>query len=269
MEFTNNPRNPNPGRPANGMPPRPLERRVFSDFGARPAGPMRQSGTQPIARPQSVPRPQPIRPQPEPQPSLASRHASTPVQHQYQAPSQGHTAAHQPARPAQPAPSSALKPVELPSVPQGEHGNNINHENKAYKPDHRNTHAGLVGFICFVIFAGLLLSPLLPAIVLDNFPGSSQTASSGEESLACATELTAIETSKSYTLKLGSPIVYKYSLVTTQSGECNNKAQTADIARSSQFNPLGLLANLMLAAAVAVGIAKLWQLCLRRAGSKP
>jgi len=258
MEFTNNPRNPNP-RPSGATPGRPLERRVFNDFVSRPSRPMPQPGMQrPV--PQPAPKPHVTQPAHVPATPAAQRVPVAVPHHQTHPQQQRPTPSNEPPRPASTTQSSALRPADLPRVPFSDPA----HDEKMHKPNHHNTHAGMVGFICFVIIGGLLLSPLVPGKILDNFPGSSQTESSGEQTLACATELKNAATKTAYTLKLGSPIVYKYTRVTTETATCDNMRQSADIGRSSQFNPLGLIANLLLAVLVSAGVAKLWHMVVMR-----
>jgi len=123
----------------------------------------------------------------------------------------------------------------------------------------RPSRAGLVGFICFVVLGGLLLSPFLPGKTFDSFPGSSQSSSTGDDSLACIHELGAVSSSLSYNRKLGSPITYSYATTTTQKATCDGKQQTAIAGRAGQFNPLGLLIDSALALIVSVVISKVWR----------
>ena len=169
-------------------------------------------------------------------------------------------------RPASPPPPpsqsemddlSALRPLE-PSEAQHARGDT------ADDMPERKTHAGLVGLFCFVLFAGILLSPFVPGKILENFPGSSQSLSSGEQAIACLDDLENVRTNTAYTIKLGSPVIYRYSTTTTQQATCGGKPGSATIGSTAQFNPLGLLADLLLALIVAVGIGKLWSLIARR-----
>lgn len=119
--------------------------------------------------------------------------------------------------------------------------------------------AGLVGFICFVVLGGLLLSPVLPGKIFDSFPGSSQSLSTGDDSPACIHELEAVSSALSYNRKLGSPITYSYATTTTQKATCDGKQQTAIAGRAGQFNPLGLLIDSALALIVSVIVSKVWR----------
>jgi len=243
MEFVNNPRNPTPPRPVGHGPSQP-QRRVFNDFGPRPqvrstapatSIPVRTAAHPqvPAAAPSTMPTPTAARvPAPAPRPATPVAHPET-------------------------AYISALKPLERPAPSPGQHAHHGDTNAKQHKPQH-NTHAGLVGLICFVVFGGILLSPLLPSKVLDNFPGNSQSVSSGEQSLGCLDDLANTTTATHYNIKLGSPIVYTYSTTTTDTATCDGKRLAADTGHTSQFNPLGLLADTVLVLAISVSLAKLW-----------
>lgn len=132
-------------------------------------------------------------------------------------------------------------------------------KSKAVRPRHDSGHAGLVGFVCFVVFGALLLSPLLPGKILDNFPGSSQSASSGDQTIGCVDDVTNSTSSLAYNSRIGSPIVYNYSATTTQKALCDGQQKTAVEGRMSQFNPLGLTADLLLTIALAIGVSFGWR----------
>jgi hypothetical protein len=148
-------------------------------------------------------------------------------------------------------------PGALPHTP-------ISKELKAGKPHNITGHAGLVGFLTFVLLAGLLLSPLLPSKIFDNFPGSSVSQSSGEQSLACLTDPTNTTSTTSYHGKFGSPLNYKYATTTVQHATCDGKQQSADIGHMSQFSPLALAIDVVLALGVAIGVAQIWRLIFRQ-----
>ncbi len=228
MDFTNTPRDVTPHRPDSSSPPRPHpERRVFSDFTQRPAQPIRP--------------PQPHHPKP-----------IIPVVTASPLPPMPHPPATAMASAIDPAPKQTLVPPDLPPA----------HHAKEPKPSHpssHSTHAGVVGFVLFVVLAALLLSPLLPGKILDNFPGSSQSSSSGDQTIGCSDEPTNVASVTSYTTKVGSPIVYNYSTTTTQTGTCGGQKQSAVSGHGSQFNPLGLAIDIAAALAVAIGVAQVWR----------
>lgn len=263
-----------PGRPAPARPVVPTgQRAVFSDFTTRPrpiATPMRPAtpapnpaaplaATQPspaVAQPRPATQPvQPIQPRP-----AAPQAPTTPAQ--FTPPAQPFASIpQQPVRPIQAAPiAPALSaPIASQQPLQPQHKSSHAAAPKTHKHRSESGHAGLAGFIAFVLFAGLLLSPLLPGKTLDNFPGSSQSVSSGDQSLACLNALTNVTSALTYDIKLGSPITYKYATTTTQKALCDGKQQTAIGGHSSQFNPLGLLADSALALVASIAIAKVWR----------
>ena len=241
MEFTNTPRDIPPHRPVPGGGSQPApQRRVFSDFAARPT--VRPSAPQP--RP-AVPTP-PIAPRPTPTQSIPAQ-AARPAASAFQSP-----------RPVQ-QPLTPPMPTELDDIPEPP----SHHETKSKAARSAGSHAGLVGFICFVVFATLLLSPFLPGKILNNFPGSSDTDSSGDQTIGCVDDVTNSTSSLAYNSKVGSPIVYNYSATMTQKALCDGQQKTAVEGRTSQFNPLGLAADLVLALAVAVGVVFVWRKIFR------
>lgn len=135
----------------------------------------------------------------------------------------------------------------------------ISKDHKASKEPSRTGHAGWVGLLIFVVLGGLLLSSLLSGKTLDNFPGSSQSFSTGDQALACAHELGKITSSQSYDTKLGAPIVYSYATSSHQSATCDGRQQTVVSGHSSQFNPLGAAIDIVLALVVAIIIARIWR----------
>ena len=240
MDFTNTPRDVPPHRPMPGGGPRPVpQRRVFSDFAPRPVA--RPAAPQPAAaipHPVSHPNPTPA-PTPRPASHQQPQYAPRPAIHQPQ---------HVPTQPHIP-----IVPTE-PQLP-------LQQDSKSKAPRLRKStgHASLVGFISFVIFTALLLSPLLPGKILDNFPGSSQSSSNGDQTIACIHDVTNSSMSLAYNTKAGSPVVYNYTATTTQTANCDGRQQSAVAGRTSQFNPLGLTADLLLALALAIGISLVWR----------
>jgi len=145
-----------------------------------------------------------------------------------------------------PTEQPTARPHALPAKPVSEHKSSP-------------SRAGLAGFVCFIILGGLLLSPFLPSKTFDSFPGSSQSSSSGDDSLACIHELGAISTTVRYNHKLGSPITYSYATTTTQKATCDTKQETAVAGRAGQFNPLGLVIDVALAIIVSIVVSKVWR----------
>jgi hypothetical protein len=215
-----------PGRPNPGRPQRP--RPLMDDFGPR------RPVVSPNPAPHHIPQPQPgVRP---PAPLTTPRQSG-------------------PVRP-QPAFQSRSNISEQPPLPS-----KLDEPAPSKAPKKKNTtgHAGLLGLAVFVGLAALLLSPLLPGKIFANFPGSSTSSSSGDQSLACVHDLKNTSSATIYNTKVGSPIVYKYSTTTTLHGTCDGKAQTAVGSRTAQFSPLGAVADIAVAAVVAVGIALIWR----------
>jgi hypothetical protein len=160
-----------------------------------------------------------------------------------------------------PAPNTTPQtPDATPPLPGAMSHTPVSKELKTGKPHNTTAHAGLVGFLAFVLLAGLLLSPLLPSKIFDNFPGSSVSQSSGEQTIACLTEPTNATSTTSYHGKFGSPLNYKYATTTVQHATCDGKQQSADIGHMSQFSPLALAIDAVLALGIAIGIAQTWRL---------
>jgi ABC-type antimicrobial peptide transport system permease subunit len=130
---------------------------------------------------------------------------------------------------------------------------------KSPKSHIETAHAGLIGLIVFIVLGGLLLSPFIPGKTFDSFPGSSQSASSGDQSLACLKTPENVSTSEAYNSRAGSPVTWTYATTTTLHATCDGKAQTAISGHTSQFNPLGLLIDAVLALVVAIIVAKIWR----------
>jgi hypothetical protein len=129
------------------------------------------------------------------------------------------------------------------------------------QPKHKNEngHPGLVGFISFVLFCALFFLPFLPGKVLDNFPGSSASFSTGDQALACITNLGPVQSSLKYDTKMGFPVTYNYSTTTTQTATCKGVSQSAVGGHTAQLNPLGGLIDAVTAFVIAFAIAKVWR----------
>ena len=130
---------------------------------------------------------------------------------------------------------------------------------KHHKQAHPTAHAGLVGFIVFLLIGALCLAPVLPGKIWDGAPGSSDSFSTGDQNLDCLTTLGSITTSTTYDHKVGFPVVYTYATTSQQSATCQGKTLHATGGHTSQFNPLGLLADAALAVAIAIITAKVWR----------
>lgn len=229
----NNPRDITPGRPSSGMPQRP--RPLMSDFGPRrPTQPMPTPARSPQAQTPTTP------PSPAPKPSTPP---TAPVQPGTAHPQKVFARLAKPEQ--QLLPANFDEPSELP------------------KQKHKPSFAGLVGLGVFLLLAALLLSPLVPGKIMDNFPGSSNSSSSGD-TLACAHDLTGVSSTTTYNTKLGSPLVYKYATTTTSHGTCDGKTQTAVSGHTGQFSPLSGLVDILLAAGVAIGVTVVWRLIFGR-----
>lgn len=231
MDFTNrNPQNDTPGRvQPNGIgrPLSPNSRRpVISDFAPRPHAPQQPSASRPNKPPATQ------------QPIPNTQQASTPA-------------------------SSTKDTETLPTIDLEETTNapleaNRNVE-KVPKEPSRTGHSGLVGFGLFVLLSSLVLSPFLPGKIAQGFPGSSQSSSSGEQAIGCASTIAALHTTTSYDYKQGFPVVYRYATTSTMQATCDGKGQSATGARTSQFNPLGAVIDVAAAAITALIVAKLWR----------
>jgi hypothetical protein len=146
-----------------------------------------------------------------------------------------------------------------PSVPKSD---DTEQPAKARGPREKNRtgHAGLVGFIVFILLGALLLSPFLPGKVMDSFPLASNTYSTGDSSLDCVGKQGQISNVTKYSSKAGTPITYTSATVTTQTATCDGQPQSAVVGRTSQLNPLGLAVDAVVALVVAIVIARIWRL---------
>jgi hypothetical protein len=133
----------------------------------------------------------------------------------------------------------------------------------------RTAHAGLASFMMFILFGALLLSPFLPGKIVQNFPFASNTFSTGDSALGCISTPTHLKSSATYNTKAGAPITYTYSTSTTQTGTCNGQQQSAVVGHTSQFNPLGLIIDLLVALAAAIGISCIWRVLFGEKRHKP
>jgi len=280
------------GRPLPARPVTPAGHRpVFSDFtvrpharphapapapaqpAARPTPTAPRVPSHPVASPTSAPQHHvPVRPPTQqharPQATVSPpKPTPVPTQPLFSTSSEQPTPYAQPQRPAQV--DSVSQPSPRPTQPTHSHQTHAAthhphtppHDTAAKVQHHQRVggRSGLVGFICFIALAGLLLSPLLPSKAFDNFPGNSQSSSSGDESLACIDTLGQVYTSVHSDHKLGSPITYSYTTTTTQKATCDSAMQTAITGRTGQFNPLGLLIDVSLAIAISVAVARIWR----------
>lgn len=130
---------------------------------------------------------------------------------------------------------------------------------KETKAPHPTAHSGLVGLVLFVVLAALALSPLLPGKVFEEFPGNSQSISTGEQSIGCISDLANVRTTTATDYKWGFPVVYRYATTSTLHATCQGQDKTATGGRTSQFNPLGGLINIFAAVVIAFIVAKVWR----------
>jgi len=256
-----------PHRPAPGAGNRPPERRQFiSDFAPRPTAP-RPAAPQPqVSSP--VFAAQQTAPAPAPQPT--AQPATQPVQFRPQpvqpiTPPQQPTYS-QPQAPTPPAsppigggPSSTLQPPTPQPVTTETPETSVPKEEKPPKGPHPTAHAGLIGWAVFLLLSALLLAPLLPGKTFANLPLSSQSFSTGDQTLACTKTPDSVSSSTVYDSKAGSPLTYRYATTTTQRATCDGKEQTAVTGHASLFSPLAALANIALAGVLAIIVAKIWK----------
>jgi hypothetical protein len=227
MDFTNNPQ---PNRPQPGQPAQPVRRPVFNDFGVR---------THAQARPALSPVPK----------AATATQPAQPVATRPQSPAHPHT---------QPVPVSSVNLDDdiASTLPKAGSPERIEKDSKA---PHPTAHSGVIGFVVFVVLCTLALAPFLPGKIMQDFPLSSGTDSSGEQSIGCATDLSPIQTSTAYNYKRGFPLVYGYETTSTIKATCNHVTKTATGGQTSQFNPLGGLIDVALAGVLALVVAKIWR----------
>ena len=156
-----------------------------------------------------------------------------------------------------PPPATMTTPATQPAVPADEQP-----ASQARPPREKNQtgHAGLVGWITFVLAAMLLLLPLLPGKIILNFPLASNTFSAGDSALGCTGTPANLRTSTAYTKRAGSPITYTYTTSTTQTATCDGRQRSTVTGHTSQFNPLGLVVDIVTALAAAIVVARAWRL---------
>lgn len=214
---------------------------------AQPSGPTRPLMHHPAHHPKPLPQP-------------------SPAHHPVHAPS-AHHQPHHPATTAHPAVSqTTTHPTHATHTPT-HHGDPEHphyktaesHNTKHHKEFHAATHAGLVGFITFLVVGALFLAPLLPGKIWQNAPGSSESFSTGDQSLDCLSTLGPITTTSSYDHKIGFPLTYDYSTTSKLSATCEGKTQHAVGGHTSQFSPVALLINFILALGIAIAAAKIWR----------
>jgi hypothetical protein len=124
----------------------------------------------------------------------------------------------------------------------------------------RTGHAGIAGFAVFILLGALLLSPFIPGTIIQDFPFASNTYSTGDSTLSCIGTQGKITSTTSYDTKAGSPITYTYSTSTTQKATCSGQEQSATIGHTSQFNPLGLVIDILATIIIAVVVARVWRM---------
>lgn len=111
----------------------------------------------------------------------------------------------------------------------------------------------------FLVCCGLFLAPVVPGKIWNDAPGSSQTFSTGDQNIDCLGTVGKLTTTTTYDTKAGFPLVYNYSTTSHLSAPCGGKVMTAAGGHTSQFNPLGLLADILLALAIGIITAKIWR----------
>lgn len=213
--------------------------------------------------------PQPVRPLPPAGPVQPAPH-TTPIHHAAQP--RPHQAVTQQA-PTSLTPHQAAAPAYHAQAPRVQandfkSGDELPQSNATKPPRERNQtgHAGLVGFIAFVLLGVLLTAPLLPGKIFQNFPLSSQSFSTGDQALDCISTQGNITSTTTYTSKAGSPLNYTYATKTTQSAACDGSNQSAVTGHTSMFSPLALLIDVLIALVVAIVVSKIWK---RFFGEKP
>jgi len=213
--------------PQNITPHRPQPGRQVSDFAPRPARPAHVLDLRPTAAPQ------PMEPIARP---------GTPQPHPPQAPDL--------------TPSRLAPPPAPDEIPTGNKPSAIR--------KNRNGHAWLVGVVLAVILSAFALLPVLSGKILVNFPGSSDSVSTGDQAIACATTPTSPRTATHYDHTYGFPFVYSYATTTTLTADCQGNTQTAVGGHTSQFNPIAGVVDVAVALVLATVIALGWAAVARR-----
>ena len=254
---------------------RPLQRPVFNDFSrpARPIDPSMRPATPttpltPVTPTQPVTTPAVHQPAHHPQPTAPTSAASLasalrPATFADPTVRPPQTPVTPPATVAQASVPDLVptSPVEVAPVPPVQDVKHTSKHAGDTQSKHKNEdgHSGLVGFLSFVLLCALFFAPFLPGKVLDNFPGSSASFSTGDQALACITELGPMHSSLKYDTKMGFPITYNYSTTTTQTATCKGVSQSAVGGHTAQLNPLGGLIDAFTAFVIAFAIAKIWR----------
>jgi len=268
---------------------RPVRRPIMDGSVARPTQPHPATASSPVGPsvPHSPAQPSLLKPPTiaASGPSMDIRPAGSPARHPVPQPlaapvATQHSPFHPNIRPhASPQPpvqqSTPLKPLAAPVPRQTPPTNPRPQEQKSpaqpakekldldlpkhHKQSHPTAHAGLVGFVIFLVFGMLCLAPLLPGKIWNGAPGSSDSFSTGDQNLDCLSALGAITTATTYDHKIGFPVVYSYATTSRQSASCQGKTLHATGGHTSQFNPLGLLMDTMLALVIAIVSAKIWR----------
>ncbi|HUB93822.1 MAG TPA: hypothetical protein VMB52_04945 [Verrucomicrobiae bacterium] len=261
---------PNPGVPH--RPVQPMARRPIVD-GFAPRRPL-QTGNTLGAQPHQL-RPHPtgqsvqphhphqqVSPQPPVHIGVHTPMATSPAQHHQPHTQPVHATA---GRPVQSGYLAAPRPgTSTPTHIQLRSDVSLDEQatSTAHPPREKSStgHAGLAGLGAFFVLSVLLLVPLLPGKIVQNFPLSSSSFSTGDESLGCLTTPSNQSSSTKYNTKTGFPITYTYSTTTTQTATCDGQTQSATTGRTSQFNPLGLIVDVVVALVVAILISRVWRL---------
>jgi hypothetical protein len=183
-----------------------------------------------------------------PSPSTSVPSAFAPPRPQQPAAPARHMPAHPAAQPTPRVADALRNPVDTDSE--------VPHETKI---PHETGHAGLIGFIVFVVVGAACFAPGLPGVIWRDAPGSLQNESSGDQSIGCIDELGKTTTTLHYDSKLGFPVTYHYSTTSHISASCDGKTQTAVGGRASQLNPLAVLIDATLTIGLAVITSVAWR----------
>lgn len=269
METDSTPsQQPVPRQPQSGVPSRPMQpmghRPMVDGFGPRrPMPAMGAAQQRPTSRPTPIPVGGGMRPVPRP---ASVPHPATPI------PTAATSALPQSQQPrpfvTRPMPDASAAPKARTSAPASDDmptpasTGDMPPASKARVPkEHNRTgHAGLVGLIVFIVLGALLLSPLIPGKVIQNFPLASSTFSTGNQSLDCIGTQGSLQNTTAYNSKSGSPLTYTDSTSTTQSATCNGQMQRAVVERTSEFSSLALVIDILTAIVAAVVVARVWRL---------
>ena len=254
------PRQPQSGAPSRPM--RPVGHRPMVD-GFAPRRPMSATGPaqpRPVSRPTPIPVGDGMRPvsRPTPQPTTPASAPMTPAVPQSQQPRPFVTRP-MPGTAPTPQPGTAAADTSMPTAASSE---DMPPSSKARLPKERNRtgRAGLVGLIFFVVLGILLIAPIIPGKIIQNFPLASSSVSTGNQSLDCLGTQGTLNSSTVYNTKAGSPLTYTYSTSTTQSATCNGQMQHAVVERTSEFSPLALVVDIIVTIAVAIIVTRVWRL---------